>query len=195
MAKEPRRAQNARPGRLRIVAGKWRRRLLPVASLPGLRPTAERVRETLFNWLEPRIEGARCLDACAGTGALAFEALSRGAAHATLLDNAAPVVRMLREAAATLGANNAEILLADAREWLAKEPPEPYDIVFLDPPYRDQLLTDLCRLVAERGWLAQDARVYIELERSDPAPALPAGWRVLKDRNAGRVRYLLLATG
>ncbi len=195
MAKTPRRQRATRPGRLRIVAGKWRRRLLPVTALPGLRPTAERVRETLFNWLEPRIEGARCLDACAGTGALGFEALSRGARSVTLLDAHAPALRTLREAPATLGAADAEIVQADAVDWLARESPRAYDVVFLDPPYRDRLLDDLCRLLAERNWLADDARVYLELGRNDPQPALPAGWQVLKDRQAGQVRYLLVAAG
>lgn len=194
MAKPPRTARRSRPGRLRIVAGKWRRRLLPVADVPGLRPTAERVRETVFNWLEPRIEGARCLDVCAGTGALGFEALSRGAREAVMLEESSVAVRALVAAAASLDAGNATILRANATHWLGRETPEPFDIVFLDPPYGADLLPELCRLLATRGWLAADARVYLELDRAAPEPEfLPGNWERLKDRSASHVRYLLLA--
>jgi len=188
-------AKRGAPGRLRIIAGRWRRRLLLVAEVPGLRPTPERVRETLFNWLAPVIEGARCLDLCAGTGALGFEALSRGARRAVLVESAPAAVAALRRAAETLGAAEAEIVAADARRWLADARAEAFDVVFLDPPYAGELLPDLCRLLAGRGWLAPGALVYLEHDRSQAAPALPGDWDTLKKKTAGGVCYYLVSTG
>lgn len=196
MAKSPRsgpRSGSSKAGRLRIVAGKWRRRRVAVADVDGLRPTAERVRETLFNWLADRIEGAHCLDLCAGSGALGFEALSRGAASVTFVEQSRAAVRGLRAAAAELGATDAKIVPADALAWLEREPAAAADVVFLDPPYRAALLPDLCRLLDARGWLAANARIYVEQDRRDPPAGWPARWRVLKDKTAGNVRYLLLA--
>ncbi len=198
MARPPRTAQTGgRPGagRVRIVAGKWRGRLLPVPDLPGLRPSSARVRETLFNWLAPRIEGSRCLDLCAGSGALGFEALSRGAAAAVLVDSSPAAVRTLRQAADELGADAATIVQADARRWLEAGEPQRFDVVFLDPPYRDGLLPELCRLLVRRRWLAGDARVYLEWQRGETPPELPDGWEPLRDKTAGAVRYQLVAAG
>ncbi|MGB5344707.1 MAG: 16S rRNA (guanine(966)-N(2))-methyltransferase RsmD [Woeseia sp.] len=184
--------QAAAPGKLRIVAGKWRRRLLPVAAVDGLRPTAERVRETLFNWLAPRIDGAHCLDLCAGSGALGFEALSRGAATATLVEKSASAAATLQQSAGLLAAADATIICRDALLWLESAPSQSFDIVFIDPPYAAGIAADLCRLLEQCGWLAADALIYLEHERHDESPALPASWRVLKDRTAGNVRYLLI---
>ncbi len=188
-------ATSAAPGHLRIVAGRWRRRRLPVATVEGLRPTSERVRETLFNWLAARIDGARCLDLCAGTGALGFEALSRGAAHASLVENARPALAALRTAVSELQAEDAEIIAADAGRWLEEQPASPHDIVFIDPPYAAGLVAKLCRLLDERGWLAPNALVYIEHDRRQPPPTLPAHWSVHRENTAGNVRYLLLSVG
>jgi 16S rRNA (guanine966-N2)-methyltransferase len=200
MAKSPRsgrRTGNAGPGRLRIVAGKWRRRLLPVVDVPGLRPTSERVRETLFNWLAPVIDGARCLDLCAGSGALGFEAVSRGAALAVLVERATPAVKGLQDSAALLKAERSEIEIvqADARRFLQATTPCAFDIVFLDPPYQDALLPELCRLLQDGGWLAAAARVYLEHDRKSPLPELPAGWQTMKQGQAGNVSYCLLTPG
>jgi len=181
-------------GRLRIVAGKWRSRLLPVADEPGLRPTAERIRETLFNWLSERIEGARCLDLFAGTGALGFEALSRGAREVVFVETSAPALQMLRSSAAALGADTAVFHPGAARKYL-EGPVEPFDIVFLDPPFASAPLEDLCRLLKERRWLAAGARIYLEQDRARPLPALPDGWQVLREKTAGRVRYALALAG
>ncbi|MGB5739004.1 MAG: 16S rRNA (guanine(966)-N(2))-methyltransferase RsmD [Woeseia sp.] len=179
-------------GQLRIVAGKWRRRLLPVAAVEGLRPTAERIRETLFNWLAPVIDGAHCLDLCAGTGALGFEALSRGAGSAVLVDNSRTAVQALQQAATLLEATDCTIVKADALQWLAAEVVRPFDIVFVDPPYAAGVLADLCRLLEQRGWLAGDALIYLEHDRRQLWPAVPDNWRTLKDKTAGNVRYQLL---
>jgi 16S rRNA (guanine966-N2)-methyltransferase len=180
-------------GRLRIVAGKWRSRLLPVADVEGLRPTSERVRETLFNWLSPHIEGARCLDLFAGTGALGFEALSRGAASVMFVEQSRTAASMLRDNADRLESKAAEILASDAYAFAARRNRNArMDIVFLDPPFADDRYEELCRLLDEGGWLAPGALVYLEQDRKQSIPALPAGWRVKKEKTAGNVRYSLI---
>ena len=179
-------------GRLRIVAGKWRSRLLPVADVDGLRPTSERIRETLFNWLAPTIDGAHCLDLFAGSGALGFEALSRGASGVVFVENAPIAADTLRNNIDTLGATGARIVDTDAYEWLRTAEPRRFDIVFLDPPFAAGRYEELCRLLSDRGWLAERTLVYIEQERDQPTPALPEGWRVKKEKAAGNVRYTLV---
>ena len=178
-------------GRLRIVAGKWRSRLLPVADEPGLRPTSERIRETLFNWLAPAIEGSRCLDLYAGSGALGLEALSRGASEVVFVDNSAGVATVLEQSVAELDAVGAQVQKTDALSYLQRDA-EPFDIVFLDPPFAADSLEDLCRLLDERDWLAAGARVYLEQDHDRPLPRLPDGWTVLKQKTAGKVRYTLV---
>jgi 16S rRNA (guanine966-N2)-methyltransferase len=188
----PKRHNKARSGRLRIVAGNWRSRLLDIADVPGLRPTSERIRETLFNWLAPRINGARCLDLFAGTGALGLEALSRGARSAVFVEKSARAVEMLRRNVKTLNADGAVVLQMDALDYLRGERVERFDVVFLDPPFAADLIDELCRLLAERQMLADDASVYLEQDRSAPEPDLPEGWQVLKNKTAGNVRYMLV---
>lgn len=187
-----RRDSRSSPGRLRIVAGKWRHRLLPIADVQGLRPTAERIRETLFNWLAPTIHGSRCLDLFAGTGAMGFEALSRGAASATLVETAGPAVAALRDSVAALQAEDASVVAADAFEYLRGDPGQRFDIVFLDPPFGDQRLGELCRLLHDGQWLADGASVYVEQGREHALPDLPDGWKVSREKTAGNVRYALL---
>ena len=179
------------PGRLRIVAGKWRSRVLPVSDVPGLRPTSERIRETLFNWLAPRIEGSRCLDLFAGSGALGLEALSRGAGTVTFVERSRDAVASLRRAFAILDAEGAELVQADAYDWLASAAPSPFDIVLLDPPFADDTLGRVCSTLEERGWLAPNARIYLEQDRSRPLPPLPGGWELTHEKTAGNVRYAL----
>ncbi len=196
MARKPRTGRGSgasQHGRLRIVAGKWRRRLLPVVDAKGLRPTPDRVRETLFNWLQPVIDGARCLDLCAGTGVLGFEALSRGARSATFIDNAPRVVEALREAAAILNATDAVIEQADALAWLQRPTGEMFHIVFVDPPYGADMQAELCRLLDRNGWLAPAARIYVEQDRREPDFSMPDGWQVLRHGTAGTVRYCLMS--
>ena len=185
-------SKTSRPGRLRIVAGKWRSRLLPIADQTGLRPTASRVRETLFNWLSSDIRGSRCLDLFACTGALAFEALSRGAASATMIESSPKVVDLLRSSAGLLDATDARIDCANAMSFLNRPASERYDIVFLDPPFSDDLVEECCQLLHSNDWLADDAAVYIEQDKSRPLPSLPAGWTITKDKIAGHVRFVLV---
>ena len=180
-----------RPGRLRIVAGKWRSRLLDIANVPGLRPTSERIRETLFNWLRPTIPGARCLDLFAGTGALGLEALSRGAADVVFVEKSPLAVKVLRDNVQTLAATTADVRQGDALAFLQAPPGEKFDIVFLDPPFAADMLGDLCRLIDEAAVLDGGALVYLEDDRARPETDLPSGWRILKSKTAGNVRYSL----
>jgi 16S rRNA (guanine966-N2)-methyltransferase len=174
-------------GRLRIIAGRWRGRKLPVLDLPGLRPTPDRVRETLFNWLAPDIRELSCLDLFAGTGALGFEALSRGAAHAVMLESHAQAVVQLRKNATLLQAD-AEIIQADALSSLAKESRR-FDLVFVDPPFQAELWDRVLALLPAR--LNAGHRVYVEAPAAWPGPSDPA-WRVLKQGKAADVVFRLL---
>jgi 16S rRNA (guanine966-N2)-methyltransferase len=180
------RAQN----QLRIIGGRWRGRKLPFAALPGLRPTPDRVRETLFNWLAPVIQGSRCLDLYAGSGALGLEAASRGAAAVVMVDQAGEAVGLLREQLAVLGADGVNVIQADVLQWL-RGPAQAFDIVFLDPPFRQRLLTESMSLLEAYGWLAADAFIYIEAEK-DHQPDLPEGWTIYRSKQAGQVGYQLI---
>jgi 16S rRNA (guanine966-N2)-methyltransferase len=178
------------PGRVRIIAGRWRGRRLTIPDLPGLRPTPDRVRETLFNWLMPLVEGAHCLDLFAGTGVLGFEAASRGAARVVLVEEAAAAVAAMRRQAAAFGAEDLEIVQADALCWIAGSA-GPFELVFLDPPFGSGLIGPVCRRLGEGGWLRPGARIYIESELDAEGLGLPAGWKILRGRRAGEVRYYL----
>ena len=176
------------PGKIRIIGGQWRGRRLPVADQPGLRPTPDRIRETLFNWLATAIPGARCLDLFAGTGALGFEALSRGARCAVMVEQNIQLAQQLEEAKSILDAARAEIIHAQASNWLAHRH-EPFDVVFLDPPFHRQQVKKACTLLINKGHLAPAAYVYTETEL-DAAPRLP-GLKALKQARAGQVEYRL----
>jgi 16S rRNA (guanine966-N2)-methyltransferase len=180
-------------GAIRIIGGQWRRRLIPVPDRPGLRPTPDRVRETLFNWLQPVIEGSRCLDLFAGSGALGFEAASRGAAEVVAVERDPSLVPGLKAVAAQLGAATIGFVQADAVRWL-QAPGDPFDIVFLDPPFREGLAHTCCALLEARGWLAPKAHIYIEAER-ELVLTLPPSWHIQKEGKAGEVRYYLARNG
>jgi 16S rRNA (guanine966-N2)-methyltransferase len=184
-------AKHSRPGRLRIVAGKWRSRLLDIADVPGLRPTSERIRETLFNWLAPHIHGARCLDLCAGTGALGLEALSRGAHEVVFVEKSPLAVKTLRANAALLEADRADVRQLDAMEFLRSGDDSAFDIVFLDPPFAADMLGDLCRLLDEASLVRSGSLVYLEDDRARAPVELPEGWSLLRSKAAGNVRYSL----
>lgn len=181
-----------RTGRVRIIGGRWRSRLLDVADAPGLRPSGDRVRETLFNWLAPMLPGARVLDAFAGTGVLGFEALSRGASHALLVDRDAGAAAALRRNALALGAD-CEVRQADARSLLASaNSGEAFDVVFLDPPFAAGDAARLCTLTADNGWLAAAGRLYLEQPAdADAAPGPP--FVCVREKTTGRVRFALYA--
>jgi 16S rRNA (guanine966-N2)-methyltransferase len=175
---------------VRIIAGKYRGRKLQVLDSKGLRPTPDRVRETLFNWLAPVIVGARCLDPFAGSGALGVEAASRGAAYVQLVDQSAQLVKLLQEQLAQFGADNVDVYCASAPAGL-KKATEPFDIIFLDPPYDADLLFPTCRYLDEQGFLAKNAYIYLEARQLIKDNDLPSGWRVVKSKQAGQVFYHL----
>lgn len=189
----PRTAAPAYPGRVRIIAGRWRGRYVEVLDEPDLRPTGSRIRETLFNWLAPAIDGARCLDLFAGTGVLGLEAASRGAAEVVMVDQDLRKVRHIAAEASRLGAGSVRVEHSEAMSWLARDAGR-YDIVFLDPPFRQGLVGRCCAALAQSGRLAERALVYVEIEADADMPEWPRGWRVRRERQAGRVRYLLIST-
>jgi 16S rRNA (guanine966-N2)-methyltransferase len=149
----------------------------------------------LFNWLAPRIQGARCLDLYAGTGALGLESLSRGAAIAVFVEVSRAGAQQLRRNIDLLNAGNAMVLQQDALEYLHSYPEERFDIVFLDPPFAADLLDETCRLLVQKQLLAEGALIYIEQDRSNAEPELPEGCQVLKNKTAGNVRYMLVQVG
>ncbi len=183
------------PGRVRIIGGCWRGRRVAVPEAADLRPTGDRIRETLFNWLAPVIEGAHCLDLFAGSGALGLEAASRGAARVVMLDRDRGVVAQLQKTISDWGGGNVEILCADALHWLATAAPAAFDVVFLDPPFRLDGLPECCRLLSSRGWLKPGAWIYLETARRADMPQLPPGWDIRRDKIAGEVRYMLVEAG
>lgn len=162
--------------RLRIIGGQWRGRKLAFADLPGLRPTPDRVRETLFNWLSTSLWGARCLDLFAGSGALGFEALSRGAEHTTFVDLAPAAVGHIQSNLKLLNCSSAEVIQSDSRAWMQAQQPtaRPFDIIFMDPPFYQDMISECCRLIQQQGLLKPGGYLYIESETSATlAPAEP----------------------
>ncbi|MCP5415848.1 MAG: 16S rRNA (guanine(966)-N(2))-methyltransferase RsmD [Chromatiaceae bacterium] len=179
---------------IRIIGGEHRGRKLSVPMLTGLRPTGDRVRETLFNWLQPILPGAHCLDLFAGSGALGLEAASRGAGRVVMLDSAPMAVRQIEESAARLEMRQIAVYCVDAMQWLNGSV-QRFDIVFLDPPFADDLLEESCRLLQQRGWLQRNARAYVEMAAGKALPQLPSNWVQLRGKKAGQVCYYLFSCG
>ncbi len=188
-----RRAACGSQNKLRIIAGKYRGRRLGFPAIEGLRPTADRVRETLFNWLALAIGDARCLDLFAGSGAISLEALSRGASEVVMLDRSTVAAAQLRQHVATLGADTAQVICDDAMRWLGhpgRQHDAAYDIVFIDPPFGSELLTPCCQLLATRGLLHPGSLVYLEHEQA-LQPALPCSWQLHRSGTAGQAAFAL----
>jgi 16S rRNA (guanine966-N2)-methyltransferase len=182
------------PRVLRIIGGRHRGRRLRFPAGVAIRPTPDRVRETLFNWLQPRIASARVLDLFAGSGALGLEALSRGAAHATFVEQDRRAAQAIEAVAAEWQQPGVHVDCADALGWLARWRAGPgFDIVFLDPPYDSGLLAAAAASLMAPGLLASDARVYVERRARDELAALPGPWRELRSGKAGEVGYHLFA--
>lgn len=179
---------------LRIIGGVWRGRRLNFTESSDLRPTPDRIRETLFNWLGPSIEGSTCLDLFAGSGALGFEAASRGAAEVVMVETNSLVAGQLQRQAALLQATQIGVVQADAFDWLGTDH-RIFDVVFLDPPFGRGLLGKILRLLRKSGAVTVGTRVYMETESELPALELPAGWKGLRSKRAGRVSFQLAVVG
>jgi 16S rRNA (guanine966-N2)-methyltransferase len=175
---------------LRIIGGEWRGRRIRFPAVEGIRPTPDRVRETLFNWLAAVVSGSRCLDLFAGSGALGLEALSRGAAAVTFVERDRAAASGLRATAELLAPDRANVVQADAMTWLARDT-TPFDIVFLDPPFDSDLLAGALDALESRGWLAADAWIYVEMPARRGPPPIPASWRPHRSGRAGEVGYHL----
>ena len=186
----PRAAPRPAFGSVRVIGGSLRRSRLDVPDAPGLRPTPDRVRETLFNWLAPVIEGARCLDLFAGTGALGIEALSRGAGRVDFIERDPRLAQALRQNLERLRQTDAAVRCADALQTLGEAPPDAYDVVFVDPPFTETLWQPAVMALEGNGWLRAGALVYLEM----PAAAqigVPETWNLHRESAAGAVRYAL----
>ncbi|OQW93091.1 MAG: 16S rRNA (guanine(966)-N(2))-methyltransferase RsmD [Beggiatoa sp. IS2] len=177
-------------GQIRIIGGQWRRRKLPVPNVTGLRPTPDRVRETVFNWLTNDLPNSRCLDLFAGTGALGIEAASRGAKSVLLVEKKFPVYQQLIQQCTQLAAEQIEVICMDALQFLKGTAP-PFDIVFLDPPFGQNLLQPCCILLEQKQWLNTPAFIYLEAERTLKQPVLPATWQIIRQQQAGQVVFSL----
>jgi 16S rRNA (guanine966-N2)-methyltransferase len=174
---------------VRIIGGKWRGRKIHFPLTPELRPTPDRVRETLFNWLAPKMMGATCLDLFAGSGALSFEALSRGAYSVVALEKQSLIISNIQKTAGILAAENLTLLRQDALTYL-KGPPTAFDIVFIDPPYKSDLLGACLSLLTEKGWLKEGALLYFESDLEKKFTTPPT-LNLLREKKAGKVCYFL----
>ncbi|GAB6140040.1 16S rRNA (guanine(966)-N(2))-methyltransferase RsmD [Methylosoma difficile] len=180
--------------KLRIIGGNWRSRQLAFVDAPGLRPTPARVRETLFNWLQTDIIGSRCLDLYAGSGALGFEAASRGAKRVVQVEQNPLACRALKGNAVALDAQQIKLVQADVFRFLAGDA-ESFDVVFLDPPFAMGLAAQTCHWLHDKDWLAPDAKIYVETEASLKLDGFPETWQLLKSKQAGEVAYHLFTNG
>ena len=185
-------------GQVRIIGGDWRGRKLPVLSSDGLRPTSDRVRETLFNWLQFEIAGENCLDVFAGSGALGLEALSRGAKATTFLELSVPAVKQLQANLATLKANNAQVIQGDSLQWLEsrsdKGGAENFDVIFMDPPFHQGLMQKtvdklFIKEIVSNEQLETPAWLYLEQEKELAWPRLPEGWSCYREKMTSQVRF------
>lgn len=186
---------NKPPGQVRIGAGQWRGRMLKVVAHTELRPTPDRVRETLFNWLTGYVNEARCLDLFAGTGALGFEALSRGAKEVVFVDHHVPVVKALQNTARDFNAlERCHIVLDESIRWLKRVQHEskPFDIIFLDPPFSSMLIKESIRLLADSTLVQPNTLIYAESPKPLVAENIPAQWELIKQKTASEVVYHLL---
>lgn len=177
-------------GFVRIISGLWRGRKLPVHDAQGLRPTTDRVKETLFNWLAQEIPGAHCLDLFAGSGSLGFEAASRQAQSVTLIELNPTAFKQLEHNIGALNATNLRAINSDALAFL-KQQGTPHHVVFIDPPFRQGLLSEAVSLLEQNGWLADEALIYIETEKELVLEGIPANWHLHREKNAGQVSYRL----
>jgi 16S rRNA (guanine966-N2)-methyltransferase len=176
--------------KLRIIAGDWRSRQLVFEDVPGLRPTPARVRETVFNWLQTDVIASQCLDLYAGSGALGFEAASRGAKSVIMVENNPQACRLINENKTKLSADQIKIIQMDVFKFLAGDA-TPFDLVFLDPPFAKGMAQQTCQWLEDKGWLSSGAKVYVEVESQLVLDDMPENWQCLKSKTAGEVGYYL----
>ena len=180
--------------KVRIIAGQWRGRKIAFPSIDGLRPTTDPIRETLFNWLQPYLSGANCLDLYAGSGALGFEAASRGAKSVLMVERETPIVKSLRDNKELLQAEQIHLMNRSALDFLrTKRKPDDtvFDVVFLDPPFKQGVLAECCQYLEDSGCLADDAVIYLECERKLDLDFLPSNWQQHRSKTSGQVAYYL----
>ncbi|MBA6342743.1 16S rRNA (guanine(966)-N(2))-methyltransferase RsmD [Colwellia sp. MB02u-10] len=190
MSKVKKQSEKSAPkGHIRIIAGQHRGRKLPVLMADGLRPTTDRVKETVFNWLMPYIQDANCLDCFAGSGGLGFEAISRGANSAILVELNKAAAQQLNDNKALLKANNIRVIQQNALNFLHSNQ-QAYSLVFIDPPFRKGLAQKAAELLVEKG-LTDEALIYVEMEADDNLQIMPSHWQLLKEKVAGQVIYRL----
>lgn len=188
MKKNRNTTQNRAMGEVRIIAGLWRGRKLPVLNADGLRPTTDRVKETLFNWLMAEIPASRCLDCFAGSGSLGIEALSRQAQAVVFLEKFANAATQLKKNLLSLKTLNGTVYHCDTLQFLAqKNQDTPFDVVFVDPPFHQNIVPQVLELLEENNWLASQALIYVETEKTHAALQVPAHWQLLKEKVAGQV--------
>lgn len=188
-------SSNAR-SRLRIIGGEWRSRVVTFADIADIRPTPDRVRETLFNWLQAPIVGAKCLDLFAGSGVLGFEALSRGAAAVVALELDTKAAAAIRSNADQLKTTQLQLIRKNALDWLrSNNSGQQFDVVFVDPPYAAGLYETCFTLLQENGWLARGALIYVEADQPLEHLILPARWRLIRNKRAGAVYFGLCEAG
>jgi len=181
-----------RPGTVRIIGGKWRGTRLPVPDLPGLRPSGDRSRETLFNWLQGDLHGACCVDLFAGSGVLGLEAVSRGAAAVALIESSRAAVNAINESVQKLDSERVQVVQGDALKWLEHCEPQSIDIVFIDPPFSSGLESSTIELLTTRDCVKQGGLAYIETARESVPPTLQPGWEINREKLLGDVRMQLL---
>ncbi|AMW16868.1 16S rRNA (guanine(966)-N(2))-methyltransferase RsmD [Glaesserella parasuis] len=187
--------QNRPTGEVRVIAGLWRGRKLPVLNAEGLRPTTDRVKETLFNWLMMDIAGSRCLDCFAGSGSLGIEALSRQAQAVVFLEKFADAANQLKKNLVSLKAENGKVIQTDTLQFLAQKNSEaPFDLVFVDPPFHQGFVPQVLTALEQNGWLAENALIYVEAEKNHSPLVLPEHWQVVKEKTAGQVVSRLVRT-
>ncbi|MBA6225595.1 MULTISPECIES: 16S rRNA (guanine(966)-N(2))-methyltransferase RsmD [unclassified Colwellia] len=194
MSKVKKQSEKSAPkGHIRIIAGQHRGRKLPVLMADGLRPTTDRVKETVFNWLMPYIQDANCLDCFAGSGGLGFEAISRGASSAILVELNKSAAQQLNDNKALLKASNIRVIQQNALNFLHSNQ-QAYSLVFIDPPFRKGLAQKAAELLVEKG-LTDEALIYVEMEADDNLQIMPSHWQLLKEKVAGQVIYRLYQNG
>ena len=176
--------------KLRIIAGEWRSRQLIFEDTPGLRPTPARIRETAFNWLQKDVMSKHCLDLFSGSGALGFEAASRGAKAVVMVESNPQACRLMNENKVKLSAQKISINQMDVFKFLASDA-KLFDVVFLDPPFAKGMAMQVCHWLEDKGWLSPHAKVYVEVERQLVLDGMPENWQCLKSKKTGEVGYYL----